>query len=470
MKFLCNLPLECFANRDTFGEHQILSYGPADRMWVDNSFYAFDVTFDPSEESIHALLQRLPADFQPDALLLYWPDQEPLPAQLEECPFPTIGVVSDYNLSLPYITGLWPFFDLLLVDRPGVSLFSQLSFANVQQHCQFTFKQPSHHLMGNEPRDLDLVFVGNLNPAVQWKRKPWIDRLVNLPKLGIRTEIKSGIYGEDYGRLLNRAKIGFNHSVRGEMNLRAFEVPACGAVLFMEESNQEVRDFLVPDEEVILYNENNLEQLLLQLLADEPRRQKIAQAGHRKIQQFGMGNRLAEVAGLLQSRQGERTHALAYETALGRGTAMLNTWAMGEGLLRGLQTSHQLTPEDPRPLNALALANFKVLGQAGLGECLRLLNQACAVSHSYIPAALNLTFLLQSMGEIATARRSSEMAAARLALAPQWRDLDGPILPLGYAERSILTAHALGEAIRNNRRQDYASHLSAMTQSEVLAL
>ena len=33
----------------------------------------------------------------------------------------------------------------------------------------------------------------------------------------------------------DEAKIALNFGVRGEMNLRSFEAPACGALLFVEE-------------------------------------------------------------------------------------------------------------------------------------------------------------------------------------------------------------------------------------------
>ena len=50
---------------------------------------------------------------------------------------------------------------------------------------------------------------------------------------------------------------------RGEMNLRAFEVPACGAMLMMESSNLEVRECFVPGHEVVLYGDDDLEEQVM---------------------------------------------------------------------------------------------------------------------------------------------------------------------------------------------------------------
>ena len=99
-----------------------------------------------------------------------------------------------------------------------------------------------------------------------------MDRVRRLNELGISAEVRSDIFGDDYGRFLNRARIGFNRSIRGEMNLRAFEVPACGGLLFMEEQNREIREFLTPGEEVVLYNNDNFEELVrdaVELLPDD---------------------------------------------------------------------------------------------------------------------------------------------------------------------------------------------------------
>ncbi|MCA8954900.1 MAG: glycosyltransferase family 1 protein, partial [Planctomycetes bacterium] len=257
MRILCNLPLECFDDRSSFDGIELLTFGPGAPRWIDGSWYPFDVVFDPSTEGLGTLLSRLPPGFAPDLLLFYWPDQEPLPADLEAAPCPVVGVLSDYNLSLPYVTGLWTCFDTLLVDRAGVDLFRRLSFHDTRYFCQFTFKRGSHRVFPEVERDLDLAFAGNLNPAVQRERSAWLPRLLDLQRHGLRVEVRNQVFGADYGRFLNRARIGFNRSIRGEMNLRAFEVPACGAALLMEASNLEVREFLVPGEEVVLYGDDD---------------------------------------------------------------------------------------------------------------------------------------------------------------------------------------------------------------------
>ncbi|MBZ0150192.1 MAG: glycosyltransferase, partial [Planctomycetes bacterium] len=331
MRLLTNLPLSCFDEAIDGPDVQVLSYGPPDRMLVDGVHFAFDIAFDPSTGSWAELAAKLPRGFVPDALLIWWPDQEPLPSGLEHCPVPVVGVFSDYNLSLPYLAGLWPFFDVVLCDRNGEDLFRRLSFADVRYWCQYAQKRPFHRLWPDSgPRDLDIGFAGNLNPAVQRERAPWIERVRRLGDRGVRAAVQSGVAGEAYGRLLNRCRLGFNRSIRGEMNLRGFEVPACGAVLLMERENREVRDFFVPGEECVLYGDDDFETVVLELLADDARRERIAAAGHRRVQQHRLQKRLPQLAALLQQRGPGRPDSTAADRALGRAIAMLPTWADGK--------------------------------------------------------------------------------------------------------------------------------------------
>ena len=460
MKILCNLPLESFEPRENYPDAEVVTFGPTHRMLVDGVFYPFDIEFDGSDGSVHDLLRALPPGFSPDFLLFYWPDQEPIPSDLEECPIPVVGILSDYNLTLPYVTGLWPFFDTLLVDRNGVDLFRQLSFADTRYFCQYTFKSPTHQIYTDVDRDLDVAFAGNLNPAVQRDRAPWIERLRRLNATGLRTEVRDNVRGEAYGRFLNRAWMGFNRSIRGEMNLRGFEVPACGALLLMEESNLEVRDFLIPDEEVVLYNESNFEEIVCELAGDRSRCQAIAAAGHRRVQEYRMGQRLQEMGKLLSSDGPGKETCTVAERAYGRGNSLLSTWTHPDHLIKALTDACTLALDDPRPLNSLALALIKSSSAALGGRAITTLQGACNLSTSYVPAAYNLAFLLTACGH-PHAHRARDQAMERLSADPQWRDLDGPVLPCDFGAERVTHSLSLGEALRQNRPELYVATLQS---------
>ena len=460
MRILCNLPLECFDERAAMRGVELVTFGPTDRMDVDGVRFPFDVAFDPSTGSWDELAARLPRGFRPDVLMLWWPDQEPLPAGLEHCPVPVVGVVSVYNLSLPYLAGLWPFFDLVLCDRAGQELFRRLSFADVRYWCQYAHKRPFHRLMPEVgARDIDLGFAGNLNPVVQRERAPWLARVQALAARGVAAEVRSGIRGAAYGAFLNRCRIGWNRSIRGEMNLRAFEVPACGALLLMERENLEVREFFVPDEECVLHSHDDFEATVESLLADPARMRRIAAAGHRRVQDHRLGNRLGELDALLGDRTLRRPTSSEAERVLGRAVAMLPTWADGKTIAAAALAAHDLAPDDPRTLNLLGMATLRWRGAEGGDAAWRLWQRAVALDPTYLPAASNLASLATAAGDAALQR----VAAAELARRrnpTEWRAVDGPTLPFGYTGLAIDRSLALQSAVRHGDVGEFAATLS----------
>ncbi len=460
MRILCNLPLECFDERRALQDVELVTFGPSDRMLVDGVHFPFDVAFDPSTGSWDELAGLLPRGFRPDLLLLYWPEQEPLPAGLEHCPIPVVGVISDYNLSLPYLAGLWPFFDVLLCDRAGQDLFRRLSFACVRYWCQYAHKRPFHHLMPEVgPRDIDIGFVGNLNPVVQRQRAPWLERVRGLRELGVAVEVQSGVHGEAYGRFLNRCRLGWNRSIRGEMNLRAFEVPACGALLLMERENLEVADFFVPGEECVLYGDDDFEPLVRDLLADRARCERIAAAGNRRVQQHRLGNRLHQLSDLLAHPGPGRPPSGEADRVLGRAVAMLPTWAEGQTVAAAALAAHDLAPDDPRTLNLLGLATLRWRGAEGGDAAWRLWHRAAAAAPGYVPAATNLAAIAAASGDEAL-QRATRRELDRRAAGPSWADLDGPTLPFGYAGLAIDRSLALQAAVRTGEPAVFADALT----------
>ncbi|MCK5940855.1 MAG: glycosyltransferase family 1 protein, partial [Planctomycetes bacterium] len=447
MRILCNLPLECFDDRAAMRGVELCTFGPPDRMMVDGVHYPFDVAFDPSRQSWHELAAALPDGFAPDLVMIWWPDQEPLPRDLEQCPVPVVGVVSDYNLTLPHLAGLWPFFDSLLCDRRGVELFTRLTFADVRYWCQFAHKRPFHRRRDDvATRDLDVGFVGNLNPVVQRERAGWLDRVRRLDRIGARVEVCGGVHGDDYGRLLNRCRIGWNRSIRGEMNLRAFEVPACGALLLMERDNLEVRDFFVPDEECVLHGDDDFEDVVARLHGDRARTERIAAAGHRRVQDHRLGNRLHELAPLANGIV-RRPDSTAADRSLGRAVAMLGTWADGAALIEAAMAAVRDAPNDPRALNLLALATLRWRGADGGPDAFALWQRALAACPIYLPAAVNLATLAKAADDAGLRRATEAERDRRLGAATTWESIDGPMLPFGFDAATIDRSLALQTAI-----------------------
>jgi hypothetical protein len=210
-----------------------------------------------------------------------------VPAALWTAPVPLVGLAADANLLWHGYRRVLPRCDVVLTDAPGAAALHR---AGLEHVVPANLYGPGRSLLEapatEGPRDIDVLFVGNLHPAVQRERLAWLGRLARLGRRW-RVVIRTGVFGADYRALLARARVVFNRSVRGECNMRTFEATAAGALLFQEAGNQEMPAFFSEGEEYVAYQDNNLEDLLEHYLSHEEERERIARAGQQRARGYG---------------------------------------------------------------------------------------------------------------------------------------------------------------------------------------
>ena len=232
-----------------------------------------------------AVTERLPPGWQPDFVALYLP-YTVIPECLWSAPVPRIGLAADWNLLWHDYRRSLPACDLILTDVAGVEVMAREGIAHAQAFnifgCERAYLEPP---LEEKPRDIDVLFVGNLHPAVQRERLPWLGRLARLGDHR-RVAIHTGVFGAEYRDLLRRARIVFNRSIRGECNRRAFEAAATGALLFQEAGNLETPAYFTDRRECVYYDNDNLLDLLEYYLDHEDERLAIAEAAHRRAAHY----------------------------------------------------------------------------------------------------------------------------------------------------------------------------------------
>ncbi len=228
---------------------------------------------------------RLPAGWSPDAVVLYLP-YTAVPNCLWSAPIPLVGLAADWNLLWHGYRRVLPLCERVLTDAPGVEVMRRCGWGHGRAANLYG---PEPALLGlpldGPERDIDVLFVGNLNAAVQRERPPWLGRLAR--PAGRRTTIRTGVWGDGYRGLLRRSRVAFNRGVRGECNRRAFEAACCGALLFQERGNAETAAFFRDREECVYYGEDDLEDLLEHYLTREDARRALAAAAHARVQGLG---------------------------------------------------------------------------------------------------------------------------------------------------------------------------------------
>lgn len=243
---------------------------------------------------------RFPAGWSPDVIIHWGLEYYPVPEGLEEADCFTVGMVGDWNLGGQAFRLIGDAFDMLIADRNGCERLWSAGFRNVAYAPLWFYNPALHRRLPDVERDLDIVMVGNFNHDIQRERARWLARVARLSQR-YRVLLTTNVYGEEYVRLMNRAKIVFNRSIRGEINMRAYEAPACGALLFYERENEEIRELFIDRQECVLYGDDDLEDLLDYYLSHPAEARRIAEAGWQKVQTHTGAHQMARILDLVES-------------------------------------------------------------------------------------------------------------------------------------------------------------------------
>jgi tetratricopeptide (TPR) repeat protein len=243
----------------------------------EDSDYHFDVW-----ETTAQVIERIATQWPPDIFLCGCPEMMPPPLAVEDCPIRTVALVSDWNMFQPQLEYNLARFDLTVLDRQGLKSL-KLQGKPKRMYQPIYAHMPLVHRPLGLNRDIDILFLGNLNHAIHRERGKALESVASLAD-EYNVIIDAGHSQESYSQFMNRARIMINLAVRGEMNLRCYEAPACGALMFLEESNLEIRDFMDVEKDVVLYNPDNLLEKVRYYLSHEDERKQMAEHGRKKVE------------------------------------------------------------------------------------------------------------------------------------------------------------------------------------------
>jgi GT2 family glycosyltransferase/predicted Zn-dependent protease len=385
-----------------------------------------DVAVGPSD-GWDAVLARLPCDWRPDFVALWLP-YAAVPAGLWAATIPLVGLAADWNLLWRAYRRLLPRCELVLTDAPGVAALARDGVSHARPAnlfgCERAFlEEPA----GDGPRDIDVLFVGNLQPAVQRGRLPWLARLA---RLGDRfnVQVRGGVFGADYRALLRRAKVVFNRGIRGECNRRAFEAAACGALLFQERENQEVGEYFADRRECVLYDDKDLEGLLEHYLTHEDERRVLAEAARKRVQGYAFEDLWDQAVETVEREwngfhdQARRRAAADPEDGLLARAWQTTSGGADPSLAADLEATLAARPRSAELHNALGVARSLAgagegrAAAAALGRAADCFRQALACDPAHPVAGLNLVESLVGLGQTQAVVGAADAARRALAL------------------------------------------------------
>lgn len=256
--------------------------------------------FFEAEESSTEVIARISRDWRPDLFMCWVPELCPPPLSIEACPVKTVAVISDWNLYQPQLEHNLARFDLVLSDKLATNQLKLEGASPAYFYPIYSHRSLVHHALDLE-RDIDILFLGNLNHSIHRDRGRVLEAAALLSN-DYRVFYDGEYPPQKYAHWMNRARIVLNYCVRREMNLRCFEAPACGALLFIENTNLEAPEYLQDGVHAVYYNLENLSDRLRYYLEHEEERAGIAEAGCQRVQELAPENRLDELFDWLEEQ------------------------------------------------------------------------------------------------------------------------------------------------------------------------
>ena len=380
-----------------------------------------DYLFDP-RESATEVVARIGADWPPDLLMCWFPELFPPPRAVEEAPIKTVAIVSDWNIYFPQLETNLARYDLVLTDKPGAKTLP-LRGATPRYYAPLYSQLSSLHRKLDIEKDIDILFIGNLNHAIHHERGRRLEQIAALAD-EFRIVITTDVFDEEYARLLNRARIVFNYSVRGELNLRTFEALSCNAVLFLEHSNAEVAGLLQNHIDLVLYTSDDLIPQLRHYLASPDDCRHIARSGRKKCAAMAGEHRLDGLINwIARQPRGPRVFATFPEEVRLLADILQNATSLvaGQQTLANADTANCLAryPERTEFLITTGLSQLHTLSSLDVAarrvatkEVMRCFNKASILAPKTIPPWMNLAVMCRQAGAVEAETHCLENALA----------------------------------------------------------
>ncbi|MBF0154064.1 MAG: glycosyltransferase [Magnetococcales bacterium] len=241
--------------------------------------------------------------FQPEVILVIESGVKFFPEGLEESPVPCWYYSLDAHFNLHWQVEYAKLFDAVFVSFQQY-LTSFLKAGNRSVHWLPHGFDADHYRDYGTPRDVDVAFVGDMNPE---KRPQRVKYLNALKEAGFQTLFTEGIWNEEVARLYSRSRLVFNDNDAQVFNPRNFEGSACGAVVLANPAIS-LEEFFTPGKDILIYHDSGeLLRSCREVLRHPDRWQEIARQAKRTAAANSWDVRVVRlmeiVSGLLDDKQ-----------------------------------------------------------------------------------------------------------------------------------------------------------------------
>jgi hypothetical protein len=238
--------------------------------------------------------------WQPDLFIMVDSPYTLYPWGIHAISIPTIFYVIDTHIALAKYKSLTPIFDFVFIAQK--EYVEPIKKAGARHAAWLPLAcDPNLHKRYDLPKIYDICFLGHQ----QGGRKRSLERLAR------HFNLYSGFVNyAEMTYIYSQSKIVFNKSLGNDINMRVFEALSSGSLLLTNRLiNNGLDDLFQDKEELVLYDENNLEELASYYLNHEEERKRIATSGFNKVRsRHTYDHRVESIIRFMQEHASDSLH------------------------------------------------------------------------------------------------------------------------------------------------------------------
>jgi tetratricopeptide (TPR) repeat protein len=272
------------------------------------------------------ICHRLPRAWQPEAVIVVL-GPEAIPAGVWSAPVPVIALALNGSCRWHFYRAVLNRCDLVICDHATADALRRLGIDYIHVPTRWDAAPlPLGSIVPHVPRDIDLLFMGDLHPAAQRECLPWLGRLARLRRRW-HVYLQPASKPHDPNDLLQRARLFFHHGHDVASIQRLWAAAATGALPLVPEGTSAAGSLWQDGHNCVRYTADNLETVLEHYLENEEERRQLAEAAEQTARSSVTPDLWPELLAFLESNGTALAEHAARRTAWDRHKELLAmTW------------------------------------------------------------------------------------------------------------------------------------------------
>ncbi len=226
---------------------------------------------------LQKVMAELPEGWQPDFYLWVETGLSDIPVDLCKHDLPKICYLIDTHINFDRHLEIAGNFDFVfLAQKAYVQPMIQAGIKNVMWlplACD-----PEIHGKVKVDKEFDVGFVGSISSTLD-RRKNLLEKLKKQFDLDCQRK-----FMDEMAEHYSKSRVIFNNAINNDLNMRVFEALCSGSLLVTDSApGSGLEEFFKDKEHLVIYNDENLEEIVSHYLKNKLERERISSEGRREV-------------------------------------------------------------------------------------------------------------------------------------------------------------------------------------------